>query len=71
MFDTPFAAPEFTLRLKAASAKRFELMSGDEPRKFRRVEMRRDLVPDTWFDEKDAEVVCLDLPKGRSKLSFS
>ena len=61
----PFACPAFTLRLaNTAGQPKLAGKPLDEVRE------RRDLRGGAWMKQGEGAVICMDLPKGRSALSF-
>jgi len=55
--DAPFAAPNFTLRIK-----------GSLPSDFTRIPALTDLKPGTYHQHNKTLTLCLDLPKGRTEI---
>jgi hypothetical protein len=68
-FHAPFACPAFTLRLERALAGPPALLQGQERLSLREVPGRLRLAPGTWTRQDGAWLVCIDLPKGASRLS--
>jgi len=72
--EAPFAAPDFTLRIaggpNAAQPAQPRLTAGGRVSPLPEVKRRADLAGGTFMLEKDALVVCFDLPKGRSAIEW-
>jgi len=71
-FRAPFACPTFTFRLRTGAtggAPRFRADGVERP-PFQRVQRLLDLSAGTWCDDADGRVFCLDLPRGRSELTW-
>ena len=66
--DAPFACPAFTLRVKSKRAGPPKVTSAGRSLDLSEVRKARDLVPGSWLRQEDSLTLCLDLPKGRSKL---
>ena len=66
--DAPFACPAFTLRVKSKRAGPPKLTSAGRSPELSEVRQARDLVPGSWLRQEDSLTLCLDLPKGRSRL---
>ena len=63
--QAPFATDIFTLRVPTMA----NAIRGDQP--LRRVESRQKLESGTWTrDDRGGSIVCIDLPKGNSTLTF-
>lgn len=58
--DAPFAAPDFTLRVKGAKP----------PKNMTRVSAPSELKTNTWHREGETLTLCFDLKKGRTVLEF-
>ncbi len=67
-FDAPFACPAFTLRVKSKRAGPPKVTSAGRSPDLSEVRQARDLVPGSWLRQEDSLTLCLDLPKGRSRL---
>ncbi len=66
--DAPFACPAFTLRVKSKRAGPPKITSAGRSPDLSEVRQARDLVPGSWLRQEDSLTLCLDLPKGRSRL---
>ena len=66
--DAPFACPAFTLRVKSKRAGPPKVTSAGRSPDLSEVRQARDLVPGSWLRQEDSLTLCLDLPKGRSRL---
>ena len=66
--DAPFACPAFTLRVKSKRAGPPKVTSAGRSPELSEVRQARDLVPGSWLRQEDSLALCLDLPKGRSRL---
>ncbi len=66
--DAPFACPAFTLRVKSKRNGPPKLTSAGRSPELSEVRQARDLVPGSWLRQEDSLTLCLDLPKGRSRL---
>lgn len=71
----PFASPDFTLRISSLPAQgpltgQPRLVHNGKPTPLREVSRRVDLASGTWLAEKEAVVVCFDLPKGVSAIEW-
>ena len=62
--DTPFASPQFTLRLPGAEGVAPKLHTGVEPVWLAEVAKPERIRAGTWLRDKNGVVVCFDLPKG-------
>ncbi len=67
-FTAPFAAPDFTVKLKVNDAKKFTWIVADKRTELKEVSKVLELKSGTWVKEKDGAVVCFDLAKGRSAI---
>jgi hypothetical protein len=67
-FDAPFACPGFTLRCPGGSGPPPVLGYKSERAPLREVPSLLRLEPGTWTREGQSRVVCLDLPRGKSRL---
>lgn len=70
-FQAPFAAPRFTLRVQGPLTGRVSFGQGNELPSLQKVSHRRELRSGCWLEEKDASVVCVNLPKGESELQIT
>ena len=70
MLQAPFASPYFTLRIKGAQPGVPKLFAKGKPRPLRQASRLSNLSAGTWLRDKDAVLVCFDLPKGRSTLEL-
>ncbi len=70
VLNAPFACPEFTVRLTGPPPASVVLHAGGTQRPLRRVQDRRQLEPGTWLPAADGNLVCFDLPKGKSHLEL-
>ncbi|MCA9051297.1 MAG: hypothetical protein KDA89_21315, partial [Planctomycetaceae bacterium] len=71
--NAPFAAPLFTFRVGGEQNQKRSapvLSTMDEQRPLQEVRHRRDLRDDTWLAEPTGMIICLNLPRGRSSLTF-
>jgi hypothetical protein len=71
MLNAPFACPAFTLAVGARGDAVPKLTAAEKPQSLARMARALDLKPGTWTRGKDGLVVCLDLPKGRSRLQVA
>jgi len=62
----PFACPQFTLHINGTSKAPQLITPGKEAQPLDEVTKRLQLNSSTWYRDKDATVVCFDLPKGES-----
>jgi hypothetical protein len=69
----PFAAPQFTIQVarSSAAATKAVFASGDQKQPLRRVSSRAALQSGTWLADDEQAVLCVDLPKGESQISWS
>jgi hypothetical protein len=68
--DAPFAAPRFTVQITAPQTAVPRLAANRKPLPLTEVTTPRDLKPDTWLRDKQAVVVCFDLPKGQTEITL-
>ena len=68
VLDAPFACEAFTVRVKSNRARPPAVIHGDKPLVLNEVHRRRDLAGGSWLRQKDALILCFDLPKGKSTL---
>ena len=68
-FQAPFACPAFTVRVPALAGgtRRFETGATSQPLK--QVGRLLDVTAGSWFREDREDIVCVDLPKGASRVS--
>lgn len=66
VFDAPFAAPQFTVRLKTAGPRPPSVSAGGAVTKLERVQNPLWLKSGTWHQANDETTICFNLPKGRS-----
>lgn len=69
-FKAPYACPEFTVRVSARPAGAITVMANGKPAAVREVARPLDLKAGTWVKDKEAMVVCFDLPKGQSQVTW-
>jgi len=67
-FRAPFACPQFTIGLEGAAGADLRLESSGRSDPLREVRSAGDLQPGTWKRGRGGLTVCLDLPKGPSRL---
>lgn len=67
-FSAPFASPQFTLKIEKSPQGAPTLSNGEESVPLREVKSAKDLTNGTWRRDGEGEIVCFDLPKGRSEL---
>ena len=65
----PFATPWFTLRVPAEGRREPRVASKQRPIPLREVGAPKDLDSGTWLRDKDAVIVCFELPKGEVVVS--
>jgi hypothetical protein len=72
-FATPFACPNFTVRIGSLQTQAPEVVAGPggTPRKLREVTRPKDVVSGTCLRSPNGTIVCFDLPKGVSALRWS
>lgn len=68
-FHAPFAAPQFTVSVAARPESTPKLTASGTPMPLTKLARAADLKPGTWFQQRDALIVCFDLPKGTSVLN--
>jgi hypothetical protein len=69
--DAPFSAANFTLRIpKATPESPLILRHEQQQTKLHRVPTRQGLAVNTWYQDQDAVIACIDLPKGESRLTL-
>jgi len=66
----PFAAPQFTLRIRTRAAGPAALASRGQAQPLREVHALADLAAGTWCREDQETTVCFDLPRGESILTI-
>lgn len=66
----PFAAPEFTVRMKAARRSQPAVVRGGERGPLTEVERSAALTGGTWLRDGDDTVVCFDLSQGASAVEW-
>ncbi len=71
VFNAPFAARQFTLRVAASTPATPRLTSNGSPTVLKEVSNQLELRSGTWLREPKGVIVCFDLPKGRSTLNLS
>ncbi len=69
-FHAPFACPDFTLRMPAPAGRRPRLHHGGDVIELTEVGAPRWLAAGRWRREDDAAVVCVNLPRGASRLEW-
>jgi len=68
-FHAPFAAPRFTVSVAARADSAPKLIAAGAPASLTQVARPAALRPGTWTQDRQAIVVCFDLPKGTSILT--
>lgn len=66
-FRAPFAASDFTVRVPARLAKPV-LRTGEQLQLLKEVKSEKDLDQNTFFRDKNSTIICMDLPKGDSRV---
>lgn len=66
LLDAPFAAPRFTVRMKAAGPQPPSVSGAGTTAKMERVQNLLSLRSGTWHQAAGDVTICFDLPKGRS-----
>jgi len=66
----PFACPDFTLRIPRAGNQPPRLTHDDGTAAFAEVNDPRDVKPGTWLPQNAANILCINLPKGRTLLAI-
>ena len=66
IFDAPFAAPRFTVRLAGVPSQAPVIATNGIVMKPEKVQSRLWLKSGTWHQDDEGATVCFDLPKGRS-----
>ena len=69
-FDAPIACPEFTIETTRVTNSQPFLKTADWSRQLKRVTERSGLKAWTYSTKNDVTVICFDLPKGDSTLTF-
>ena len=67
----PFACPAFTVRVENAPAGTPALSAGAGVQALKEIASARQLAPGTWRREGSAVVVCFDLPRGASAVTWT
>jgi len=71
-FSAPFACPEFTLSMPPGANQTIAFRAGEKEERLSEVENARKLRAQTWCrDKKEGSIVCIDLPRGASRLAFT
>jgi len=70
-FQAPFAAPGFTVRIAAATARGATLKHGDVGTPLKQVQEASHLAPGTWHVSAGGTTVCFDLARGASVLELA
>ena len=70
IFDAPFAAPRFTLRLAGAPSRLPTTVANGIITKLEKVQSPLSLRSGTWHQDDTGITICFDLPKGRSALEM-
>ncbi|NQT85885.1 hypothetical protein HQ560_03915, partial [bacterium] len=70
LLKAPFASPRFTLSIAARGGAAPKLSCGGKARSLEQVAKRADLAPDTWFRDKEALILCFNLPRGNSQVDI-
>jgi hypothetical protein len=66
----PFASPRFTMKITGIAGTQPKLTQNGQVSLLNEVSQLRDLKSGTWLRQQANSIVCFDLPKGRSQLSF-
>lgn len=69
-FHAPFACPRFTVRTPGQPGTAPKLRVEGQPRPLKEVKRPLDLQPGAWTCHPEGMIVCLDLPKGLSRLEW-
>ncbi len=69
-FKSPFAAPDFTVKVPRARPGPVRLRVGRKVRALREVRRAVDLRSGTFLVRRDSVVACFDLPRGESRLEM-
>lgn len=67
VFEAPYACPNFTVRVPSPAGKE-PRFGADQPRPIRETGSLRDLKATAWCRQGNEAILCLDLPRGKSKL---
>ncbi|HEX5177193.1 MAG TPA: hypothetical protein VFV83_09205, partial [Chthoniobacteraceae bacterium] len=70
-FSAPFPCPEFTIALPPRANPRIAWHAGEKELPLSEVENPRKLRAQTWCREKERWIVCIDLPRGASRLALA
>jgi hypothetical protein len=70
-FRSPFACPEFTIRIAAHSERPPILRVRGEPTALAEVSAPLKLKPGTWYGGGNATLACFPLPRGTSRLTLN
>lgn len=70
-FSAPFASPLFTVEIPTAAGSVPSLAANDHPVPLKEVARPLDLENGTWTKRAEGIVVCIDLPKGESRIEVS
>jgi len=70
-FNAPFAATQFTIRIKAISVVGPKLLANEQPVQLQQAKNAAELESGRWFSDGENLTVCFDLPKGKSTLNLS
>ncbi|MFV0441977.1 MAG: hypothetical protein ACK5Q5_00245 [Planctomycetaceae bacterium] len=68
--DAPFACPDFTLRIRNTPAGPPQVTSGNSPVSLEATSSVVELQPGRWRREGDETLVCWDLSRGTSRVSW-
>jgi hypothetical protein len=71
LLETPFAAPDFTVRFSASEKVVPRIAFGDKVLALQRVSRSKELRSGTWLHDKRNMVICFDLPKGKSQIHLT
>ncbi len=68
--QAPFAAPGFTLKLNSRVKRALLKTEGKESKSLLQIRDPKDLKSGTWVSDKTGTIICFDLEKGSSELTF-
>ena len=69
--SAPFACPQFTIRIPGPASGPPTIVAGTRQLTLRQVSTPRQLESGTWLSESESNVLCFDLPKGKSMVRIS
>jgi hypothetical protein len=69
--DAPFACPLFTLKIRSPLGVRPKFTVNEDSIELREVPSARQLETGTWYRDQHDVSVCIDLPRGASRVEFA